>query len=116
MSYFRNSCTGAPIVCLLTRSGTPDPSNGLASDLNWNTAAEREDVGDVALRQQRGIRSGAFLEFQRGRAEHASRLCLSTRHLHLLRRPLLIAKNDQHLPGAIDHGDRGVVALALTLG
>src|SRR5262245_46136861 len=101
MSYLRNSCPGAAVIGLLTRSGTPDPSNGLASDLNWNTAAEREDVGDVALRKERGIRSRALLEFERRRTEHARGVGLSTRHLDLLRRSLLVAQDHEHLPRAI---------------
>src|SRR5579883_3424863 len=58
---------GASVVLLLAGAGAAHASDDLAAHLNRHAAAQREDIGHIALRRIGGI-ARPLLEFQRGGA------------------------------------------------
>src|ERR1043166_641162 len=101
----------ARVVHLLIRSRAADAANNLAAGQNRDAAAEREDVGDIALWRQRGIAGRALLEFQCGRAKHARGVRLAPRHVGGLRTRLFVAQQDDDLSSTIDDDGGGVEPL-----
>src|SRR5258708_14726599 len=80
-----NAGLGAGLIAGLARAADADGPDGVVADVDRNTAAARDHVGELALRSEIRPVLGLLRPFERRPADRAGRIALAPRPLEIVR-------------------------------
>src|SRR5262245_64879310 len=104
--HLGNPGVGALLVALGARAADADGADGLVADLDRHPAAQRNDVGELALGGELGHLGGALGPLRAGAPESARGIGLAGGEFEVVRVGLVRLQEHAQPGGAIARGDR----------
>src|SRR5713101_9204386 len=101
-----NAGLGADLIAGLARPADAYGPDGVVADVDRNTTAQRDHVGELPLCSQIRPVLGLLRPFERWPAERACRIGLAPRQLEVVRGGVVGCNEDAHAAGAVDHRNR----------